>query len=58
MEMLRHHHIANHEELIFLPDLFKDIQEQVSAGRGTEKRFSLVTTAGNVMDVSISIPPV
>jgi hypothetical protein len=35
MEMLRHDHIANHREFIFLPDLFEYLQEQVSAGRGT-----------------------
>jgi hypothetical protein len=35
MEMLGHHHVADHGEFIFLPDLFKNPQEQVSAGRGT-----------------------
>jgi hypothetical protein len=35
MEMLRHDHIADHRELIFLPDLIEDLQEQVSAGCGT-----------------------
>lgn len=30
MEMLRHYHIADHGEFIFLPDLFEYLHEQVS----------------------------
>src|ERR1044071_294167 len=56
MDMLRHDHIANHLELIFLPDFFKDIQEQVSARCGAEKWFSLVATTGDVVQVATSIP--
>jgi len=33
MEMPRHDHVADHREFIFLPDLFKDPEEQVSVGR-------------------------
>src|SRR6266571_4271586 len=57
MDMLRHDHIADHLEFIFLPDLFKDLQEQVSVGCGAEKRFSLVTTTGDVVKVATSIEP-
>jgi hypothetical protein len=56
MEMLRHDHIANDREFIFLPDLFEDVQEQVSAGGGAEKWLSLVTTTSDEMKISASIP--
>jgi len=54
--MLRHDDVANHLEFIFLPDFFKDLQEQVSARRGAEKWFSLVATTGDVVEVATSIP--
>ena len=54
--MLRHDHIANHLEFIFLPDFFKDLQEQVSGRRGAEKWFSLVTTTGDVVEIATSVP--
>jgi len=54
--MLRHHHVADHLKFIFLPDLFKDLQEQVSADGGTEKGLPLVTTTSDVMEISPSIP--
>jgi hypothetical protein len=56
MDMLRHDHIANHLEFIFLPDFFKDLQEQVSGRRGAEKWFSLVTTTGDVVEIATSVP--
>jgi len=31
VDMLRHHHVADYLEFIFLPDLLKYLQEQVSA---------------------------
>ncbi len=55
--MLRHDHVTNHLEFIFLPDLFKDLQEQVPARRGAEKWFSLVTTTGDVVEIATSIEP-
>jgi len=57
MEMLRHHHIADDGEFISLPYLFEDLEEQVSAGCRTEKRFPLVATTGDVMEIAATIPP-
>src|SRR5258707_153937 len=57
MDMLRHDHVTNHLEFVFLPDFFKDFQEQVSARCGAEKWFSLVATTGDVVKVATSIEP-
>ena len=55
--MLRHHHVANHLEFIFLTDFFKDIQEQVSPRSGAEEGLPLVTATGDEMEVATSIEP-
>ena len=57
MDMLRHDHVTNHLEFVFLPDFFKDLQEQISARHGTEKWFSLVTTTGDVVEIATSVEP-
>ena len=54
--MLWHHDVPNHLELVFPPDLFKNIQEQVSARGGAEERSSLVTTTSDVVEIATSIP--
>src|SRR3954470_280965 len=54
--MLRHHHVADNLEFIFLPDLFKDLQEQVPARSGAKERSSLVTTTSDVVEIATSIP--
>jgi hypothetical protein len=56
MDMLWHDHIANNMEFVFLPDFFKDLQEQVSARRRAEKWFSFVATTRYVVEVSTSVP--
>jgi hypothetical protein len=57
VDMLRHHHVANHLEFIFLTDFFKDIQEQVSPRSGAEEGLPLVTATGDEMEVATSIEP-
>ena len=54
--MLRHDHVTNHLEFIFLTDFFKDLQEQVSARGGAEEQSPLVTTRSDEMEVTTSIP--
>jgi hypothetical protein len=54
--MLRHDHVANHLEFIFLPDFFKDLQEQISARCGAEEGLPLVTTTGEVVEIATSVP--
>ena len=31
MNVLRHHHVANYLEFVFVPDFFKDLEEKISA---------------------------
>jgi hypothetical protein len=56
VDMLRHDHVTNHLEFIFLPDFFKDIQEQVAARRGAKERLPPVATTGDVVEVATSVP--
>ena len=57
MDMLRHDYVTNHLEFIFLPDLFKDLQEQVPARRRSEKWLPPVTTTGDVVEIATAIEP-
>ncbi len=57
VDMLRHDHIANHLEFIFLTYFFKDLQEQVSPRSGAEEWLPLVTATGDEMEVATSIEP-
>jgi hypothetical protein len=57
MNMLWHDHVPNYMEFIFLTDFFKDIQEQISAGRRAKKWFSVVATTRDVVEISTSVEP-
>jgi hypothetical protein len=55
MKVLGHDHVAEDDELIPLSYLLQNSEKQVAPPRTAEQRLALVTTAGDEMQVAISI---
>src|SRR5258707_9676303 len=56
MKMLRHHHIPEDRESVFLPDFFQNLEEQIFAAFGSEKWPTMVTGARNEMQPASTVP--
>ena len=55
MNVLGHDHVAEDGELILLSHLLQNSEKQVAPPRTAEQRLALATTAGDEMQVAISI---
>ena len=55
MKVLGHDHVAEDDELIPLSYLLENGEKQVAPPRTAEQRLTTVTTAGDEMQVAISI---
>ncbi len=55
MDMLGHHHIANHQELITRPYLIENFQEHIPLPRRAQEGTTPVATAGNEMQMALPI---
>src|SRR5277367_1582947 len=57
MNVLRHHHIANHPEPVLLPHFIQNPQERVTPPPRPQQRPPPVTTARNKVQLPPPIPP-
>ena len=55
VNVLRHHHVSDHDELIAAPNLFQNFKEQIAALRRSQPGLALVATAGDEMQLSSSV---
>ena len=53
--VIGHGHVTDHDELVALAHLFQNLQKQVAAARGGEPALTMVTTAGEKVQVIISV---
>ena len=57
MNMLGHHYVTGHNEVILRPHLFQDFQKNIAAAHGTEKLPPSITAAGNEVPVTVETHP-
>lgn len=55
MKVLRHDHIAQHNEATLTAHFFENFQKQIAPRCSVEPSFSLITTARDVVQVSASV---
>jgi hypothetical protein len=58
VEVLRHYHIPDYFEAVNGSDFFEEVQEEVAAYRTREERLTVVTAAGDEVEVVVSIDSV
>ena len=57
MDMLGHHYITHHGELIFFTDLIEDFQELVTVSRAAQEWKPAVAAAGDEVQMLMSVTP-
>src|SRR5690242_838864 len=55
MEVLRHDHVADHDETVILAGALQNLQKQTAAIRLGQERPPLITTAGDEVEVSPTV---
>jgi hypothetical protein len=55
MKMLRHDHVTHHHESIALARLLQDGKKHVTAAGRAQQRRTLITTAGNEVQVARAV---
>ena len=55
MDMFRHQDIADHHKTVATAYLLRDFKRQIAAARRSQQRPTLITTGGDVMEVSAAV---
>jgi hypothetical protein len=53
--MFGHNHISEDDEIVAQADFFESFQKQVAMARAAEQRPPLITTAGDEMQVIVTV---
>lgn len=57
MDVLGHDHVSEERKAVAVADLTQDFEEDVAAAFGSEERQTMVTTAGDEVQVTQAIAP-
>jgi len=52
VDMFRHNHVTDHDEMVASPNLFQDFQKQIATTSRGDQWASLVTTRGDEVKIS------
>src|SRR5256885_1957475 len=55
MEVLRHDDVAGHNEIVFAPDFFKTLEEEISSSRRFQELSAAIATACNEMKFAATV---
>ncbi len=57
MNVLGHHHVSGHAELVSLPNFAQDFQEEIALARRAQEWPAAVATARNKMQMPLAVTP-
>ena len=55
--MLRHDHISDHYELITPPDIFQNLQEEITPLTAVQQGLPSITATGDEMQIATTVMP-
>ena len=55
MEVLRHDDVAGHNEIVFAPDFFKTLEEEISSSRRFQELSAAIATVCNEMKFAATV---